>query len=138
MMERLLDIEIVADNYIFGFFFYYFIGMVISRTGSLLERPLRFGLKIQSKESYVKAEQKDPKIQTLLQDANTYRTIAALGLLCFVGLIANQFIYRPIEDPAVFWLLITFVTLIAALFVFSYRKQNNHIISRVNAAKGGK
>src|SRR5437016_6550539 len=74
-------------------FLYYFVGLVISRLGSLTVGPALRKIKfVQFAEykDYLTASRKDPKIEVFLELGNTYRTLtASFGLLILVKLYAR-------------------------------------------------
>jgi len=131
VLGKIFNYNLITGDIVFWIFIYYFIGMILSRIGSvILERPLLFGIKLSSKSRYVQAEKSDSKIQTLQQDANTYRTIVAMSLVVFVALIINQICIYPL-DTKYFWASVAVSVLIGILFTASFRKQIRHIISRI-------
>lgn len=132
--KRLTDYDFVQDDNILGAFLYYFIGMVISRFGSVIIEPIlkkvKF-LKFREYNKYVIASKKDSKIELLSEVNNTYRTLNSMmiSILCLK-------IYKSIEtkfslDNSVS--LVTLTILIFILFIFSYRKQTNYITKRIDA-----
>lgn len=128
--------SIDLKNVLLAAFVCYFIGMLISRVGSLfVEPPLRkIGfLKFSNYSDFVHASAHDTKIETLSEVNNTYRTICALILsLTFVWAYSAAERRWPSMSPVTPYLLGTFVL---ALFLFSYRKQTAYITKRVNAHK---
>jgi hypothetical protein len=118
---------------------YYFCGMVVSRIGSLVVEKVCIEVKFVSyapKKDYIDAAKKDELIPKLLETSNLYRTCAGMSLMiaiCKLYInIAHQFIlYREIT----FWVVII---LMFVLFVCSFRKQTNQILSRVHASKENK
>lgn len=122
------------DNIALGFFLYYFYGLVISRIGSLLVEPLlkRLGfLRFADYLQFVEACKNDPKIETLSESNNMYRTICSL-LLVLVALGGyNKLVQRfPqfVRYESGFLL-----ALLLIMFLFSYRKQSAYITKRVKA-----
>lgn len=128
------DYNFIQDNEFVGAFFYYFIGMVISRFGSLFIEPfLKWTafLKFSDYKDYVAASKKDEKIELFSEVNNTYRTIISLFLLLLVVRTYNHF--QDIWDiPDNITILITIVSVLL-LFLFSYRKQTSYITKRIEA-----
>lgn len=131
--------DLVQDNMVVGIFIYYFLGMVISRIGSLVIEPIlkktRF-LKFADYADYIAAAKKDEKIDLLSEANNTYRTITAMILLLLLLKL-----YRYLE---ITWALSSQTTIylmtgiLACIFLFSHRKQTSFIkrrIELVNARK---
>lgn len=117
-----------------AFFFYYFIGLVISRVGSLFVEPTLQYLKlIQYSEykNFVKANSKDPKIDVLLEVSNMYRTIIALFIALPILVLYEKisFIWPWFSKSEPYLILTTLL----ALFIFSYKKQVAYIRKRVEA-----
>ena len=127
--------EIELSGVVECLFVYYFLGMVISRIGSLVIEELfkKWKLiKYADKRQYVKAVNKDSRIEDLIATSNMYRTCAALFLTLSVAkgysLLAIRF---SIPD----WLTVLLVALLLLLlFSVSFIKQTRHIVSRVDIA----
>src|SRR5260221_6154572 len=122
----------IQHDVIVGAFVYYFIGLVISRFGSLVIEPLLkksgFLVFIDYKR-VVTASQKDSKIDLFSQQNNIYRSFCTIFILLLVlkwyELIEKEF---PILTYMDLYLLIV---LLLIMFLFSYRKQTRYIIKRV-------
>ena len=125
----------IQDNVLVAVFAYYFIGLVISRMGSLLIEPLlkKVGfLKFAEYSQFVAASKVDKKLDELSEVNNMYRTLCSLfvfllGLIAFDALAA---IYPTLKIGAPYAVAVGLLV----LFVFSYRKQTDYIVKRVNAA----
>lgn len=123
----------MQDNLVIGVFIYYFIGLVISRIGSLIVEPiLKYFtfLKYADYKDYVHALQKDSSIAILLEVNNMYRTICSLFLVVFI-LKA----YEKLEIIIGFlpnWRSEILITSMLLLFLFSYKKLTNYIVKRVH------
>lgn len=131
--DKITSYSFLQKDIIVGLFVYYFIGLVISRVGSLLvESFLKKAklLKFEPYNDFLSACKNDQKIELLSEINNMYRTISSL----FILLIALK-IYEWIENshPTLksysIFLLILFLLL---LFIFSYIKQTNFINKRIN------
>jgi hypothetical protein len=134
LASKLTSYNFIQQDILLGAFLYYFIGLVISRIGSIFIEPLlkfiKF-LKFADYKRFVKASKADTTIDTLSEVNNMYRTICSLFLI----LIAiNGF-----EWLSTNWLFLSerkFETLTAflfLLFLFSYRKQTHYITKRIEA-----
>lgn len=118
-------------------FFYYFVGLTISRVGSLVIEPVmrRCGLLAENDYShFVKASRKDPKLEVLLEVGNTYRTLASAFILLPILLGLHHLAARlglPKE------LLTSAATIaLAAIFIVSFLKQSEFIRKRIGTNKG--
>jgi hypothetical protein len=126
---QLLQKDIVA-----GLFLYYFVGMVVSRFGSLVIGPILRWLsfiKFEEYKSFVVASKKDPQLEVLSEVNNTYRTFCSLFtlLLCLRG-------YEKIEErfPVLrAWSLLLLLFLLFVMFIFAYRKQTSFVVNRIKA-----
>ena|SRR5690348_16648116 len=126
---RLLQKDLVT-----GLFLYYFLGMVVSRFGSLVISPALKGLKFvkfADYKSFVVASKKDPQIEILSEVNNTYRTISSL-----FALLLLLKIYAKVEAGLPWlkgWESMLIVVLLLITFLFAYRKQTSFIVKRIKA-----
>jgi sterol desaturase/sphingolipid hydroxylase (fatty acid hydroxylase superfamily) len=126
----------IQKDIVLGIFLYYFIGLVISRIGSIIIEPfLKFTSFIHFKDykDFVKAEKEDPKIDLLSEVNNMYRTLCSLFLMLLLLLV--------FEKIAMIWAFLNYNSLIIliiallVLFMFSYRKQSKYISDRIDSNK---
>ena len=124
------------DSIVVSLFVYYFIGLVISRFGSLVVEPLlqksRF-LTFAAYRDYVAACAVDELIADLSEVNNMYRTlcahfIALAGLLVFDRFAKST----PFLFTAAPYLVAGGFLLV---FLFSYRKQTKYIVERIDIVK---
>ncbi len=130
--SKFTHFSFVQQDIILGLFFYYFIGLVISRFGSLAIEPflrrLSF-IKFVEYKDFIVASKKDEKVELLSEVNNTYRTICSL----FALLILLK-LYEGIEDvfPALKdWSGIILIILLLIIFLFAYRKQTIFVVKRI-------
>lgn len=127
---------LVSGNVVVDLIVVYFTGMTLSRVGSLMIEPICKWTRIvtyANYEDYLEAVKRDAIIPTLLQENNTYRTLAATFLALLFVKIALYFQSRLTSTNLHLnwlWLIALFV-----LFLLSYRKQTAYIRKRVNRAK---
>ena len=137
-LREITNFDLVQENNFLGAVLYYFIGLVISRFGSLIigkilqSKRLKF-IKFADYKDYITACDKDNKIELFSEVNNMYRTL--ISLFCTLLL---SVLYELIAD----WLNISektsYIMLIIALiivFVFSYRKQTGFVVKRVDSRK---
>lgn len=112
---------------------FYFVGVLISRFGSLFVEPaLRYtGIAVYANyNSYLAACERDNKIETLVEDSNQYRTYIALFVLLALSLgfevAASKY---ELTDMARGLVLLAAAL---ALFIMAYRKQTSFIHKRVS------
>lgn len=128
--------NLVQDDIVIGVFLYYFIGLVISRIGSIVVEPFlkwsRF-VHFSDYRDYVRASEKDKLLEVLSEANNMYRTFLSL-FLCLSIFKAFEAItaYYPSLNE---WLPVIIVLGLITLFAFSYRKQTSYISRRVSSVK---
>lgn len=132
--SQLTSYNFIQQDIFVGAFFYYFIGLLISRIGSIFIEPfLKFikFIKFADYNRFVKASKTDDRIDILSEVNNMYRTICSLFLLLLAingfDWLSSKWIFlaeRKIETLTIFLFL---------LFLFSYRKQTNYITKRIEA-----
>ncbi len=137
--RAITNYDFIQENNLLGGFLYYFIGMIISRFGSVIIEPFlkktKF-LKFREYSEYIYASKNDAKIELLSEANNTYRT---LNSMIFLLLILKLYNYCSIKFNFNITLTLTVLTmLILVLFLFSYRKQANYITKRIDANKQNK
>ena len=134
LSKQFLSVDLYSENVLYNFFVFYMLGIICNRIGSIIIEPFfKFTkiIKFASYEEYVKAELKNPKIETLNTDNNFYRTMCATILLVvaerfYIYLIAaSQFVASYKNE------ILIILTLV--LFSFSYHKQTSYIKKRVDA-----
>ncbi|WP_419210735.1 hypothetical protein ABRP32_09010 [Providencia manganoxydans] len=120
--------KFVQDNLLVGFFFYYFLGSIISRVGSLISPCIDciFRIKKTDYKDYIKAEKNDPKIEVLAEINNMYRSFYALFLILNITNITYSFTHEKINVLITIFLVISFF-----IYAFSYKKQTGFIVGRV-------
>ncbi len=136
LASKMTELELIQKDIVVGVFIYYFVGLIISRFGSLIIEPLlkkiKF-LKFADYKDFVQASAKDGKIEILSEANNMYRTFIAtfllLGLMKLYFLLAAKWYFLTDWSD---WIL---VILIIGMFLFSYRKQTNYITKRINSQK---
>ncbi len=124
----------VQQDIVLGIFLYYFIGLVISRFGSLVIEPLlkRFSfVKFADYNRFVAASKKDEKVELFSEINNTYRTLCS----CFCLLILLK-IFESIENRFHLsneWMTFFLIVFLLIMFLFSYKKQAEYITKRIKA-----
>lgn len=134
LLKGISKYDLIQENNFIGAFLYYFIGLVISRFGSLvigsLIQKMTFFIKFADYSKFVLASEKDEKINLFSEVNNMYRTIISLLVILLLGVgfeKANDILCFSNSDN-----LIILVCLLIILFAFSYRKQTSFIVKRVN------
>lgn len=134
LARALTKYNLVLEDNIIGAFLYYFVGMTISRFGSLILEPLlkkiRF-VKFRDYKKYVTASKNDSKIELLSEVNNTYRTITSMMILLML-LKLYELIDKKLCLSDNLGIAIG-LTLILIMFLFSYQKQTKYITKRIDA-----
>lgn len=132
--DRITPYSFIQENIIHGLFLYYFIGLVISRIGSLFLEPilkLTSIIRFVAYKDFILASKSDTKIDLLSEVNNMYRTISALFLVILVLKLYSKIesIWPALKNAS--FLVLTSGLLL--VFLLSYRKQTKYITKRINA-----
>lgn len=134
ILKELTGFDLTFGPVFLGLFFYYFIGVVINRIGSVIIEPLLIKCKFVTFIEYpifIKACKSDAKIETLSENNNMCRSLVALCLALLISIGYEQLI---IKFPFIgdYNSVIILIGLLL-IFIFSYRKQTNFISKRCKA-----
>lgn len=135
MCQKLYGIRLHSDHIIQEVVLFYFIGLIISRIGSLLIEPFlkRFCKhNYCSYNDYIGGSQEDSKVELLSEVNNTFRTMIALGIVSLVTDIIIR-ISSQLRFISAYYSIIIAVLFIA-LFIASYIKQTKMVSQRVESA----
>lgn len=127
---------IPLDNVIVGAFVCYFIGLVVSRFGSLIIEPLlkKIGfIKFADYSDFIASSKKDTKIELFSEVNNMYRTLSSLIVLSLL-LKFYEFLEKKISGLSE-WSLYILLVLLLTMFLLSYRKQTKYISKRIEENK---
>jgi hypothetical protein len=132
--KEITSYSLLHENLIVGFFIYYFIGLVVSRFGSLVIEPLLIKisfLKFADYKEFVSTSKKDDKIELLSEINNMYRTLCSMFILLLLLKLYEliEFILPILKD----WNTYILVVLLLVMFLLSYRKQTNYITKRIKS-----
>lgn len=131
-----------GDNLLEELFLWYFIGVIISRIGSICVEKCLKKIRCKGKpylefadyQKYLEATDAHPFLKTLMETSNMYRTMIALAISLIVAYVYDWVGYDWICTYFPFGVKGAFVVLcilLAILFVISYRKQTDYIKRRV-------
>lgn len=126
---------IYQENVVLGVFIYYFVGLTISRIGSIFIGPLVSKVarvRFSAYSDFIKASQKDPKIEMLSEVNNMYRTVVSM-LICFIVTAMVVDVLEVFPTLANYGEYAAPASLLL-LFVLSYKKQTEFIRKRVSGA----
>ena len=131
-------IDLPAGDIATALLIYYFVGLAISRLGSVVLEPLAKAVRFVSYSdygAYLRACVTDPKIELMVEVSNTYRTLVmtfAAILLTALGNAAADRLHLEIE-----WRNVIMMVALMTLFAFSFRKQAAYVAKRVAHATSG-
>ena len=127
--------NLIQDDILIAVFAYYFMGLVISRIGSLFLEPFlkKLGfIKFAEYREFVAASKIDNKIDELSEANNMYRTLCSLFIVLLILItfdaLANAYPILSVCAPY------AVVVVLLILFVFSYRKQTDYVVKRIKVA----
>jgi len=126
--------QLIQKDIVTGVFLYYFMGLVVSRFGSLVIGPalkrVSF-IKFDDYKAFVAASKKDPQVEVLSEVNNTYRTLCSLFcLLLLLKLYAKIEALLPVLRG---WDATLLIVLLLFMFLFAYKKQTSFVVKRIKA-----
>lgn len=139
ILSNISNYNFIQKDLLIGAFLYYFIGLIISRIGSIVIEPLlkkwKF-LKFADYSDFVIYSKKDEKIELFSEINNMYRTIVALFVTLFI-VKSSILIFNKFGINYTFQSIIVLILLLI-LFLFSYQKQTDYISKRIKTLKENK
>ncbi len=132
LAERLTSVSLIQKDIVLGVFLYYFMGLVISRIGSLFIEPILKAtgfVKFADYSEFINASKEDTKIEMLSESNNMYRTFCSVFLFLLVLKLYEYILSRipAIND----WNQEIILSVLLLLFLFSYKKQTKYITKRI-------
>ena len=134
-VDKMTNYSFLQKDMIAGLFLYYFIGMIVSRIGSLFVEPLlkQVGfLKFADYSDFAHASKEDEKISALSEQNNQYRTMVTMILMLGFLKLWEVCVADVLPNNAE---LLVFLLASLILFMHAYKKQTEFIASRVNRHK---
>ncbi len=132
LAKSFLFIDLTQGDIVLDVFVYYFVGLVVSRFGSLLIETLlkkiKF-LKFAKHEDFIAVSKNDPKLEVLSQENNVYRTFISMFVLLLLSKL--YFHIRIIYPHLQNWDFYVLISLLLIMFLYSYRKQTMYIFNRI-------
>ena len=133
-LRLLTSYDLVINEAILGAFLYYFIGMIISRIGSIILEPILKKtsiVKFSDYKKFISASKNDEKIELFSEVNNMYRTFLSMLVILLLIVIYENF-SSLINLSQTIKSIIGLLVLIL-LFIFSYRKQTDYINKRIDS-----
>jgi hypothetical protein len=134
LLGKFTTYSLIQDNLVIGVFVYYFIGLVVSRFGSLVIEPIlrkTSFVQFAPYAHFVAASKSDPTLEILSEVNNMYRTLASM-LVLLLSCSAYQWLEATLPSLKP-WDKYTFTILLLIMFLFSYRKQTEYVRKRIEA-----
>ncbi len=132
LAKSFLFIDLTQGDIVLDVFVYYFVGLVVSRFGSLvietLLKKIKF-LKFAKHEDFIAVSKNDPKLEVLSQENNVYRTFISMFVLLLLSKL--YFHIRIIYPHLQNWDFYVLISLLLIMFLYSYRKQTMYIFNRI-------
>lgn len=139
LLKFMFGINILSDKWFENLVVFYFVGMVLSRIGSIIIEPIMKKIKVVKHapySDYVKASSIEPLVDTLSEVNNTYRTLLSTFICAFMYKVCITINEICLINEVTFlqknkdWILII---LLIILFSFSYVKQASYVRKRVES-----
>lgn len=139
LLKFMFGINILSDNWFENLIVFYFVGMVLSRIGSIIIEPIMKKIKVikyAPYSDYVKASSIEPLVDTLSEVNNTYRTLLSTFICTFMYKVCVTINKICLKNEVTFlqenkdWILLI---LLIILFSFSYVKQTSYVRKRVES-----
>lgn len=139
LLKFMFGINILSDKWFENLVVFYFVGMVLSRIGSIIIEPIMKKIKVVKYapySDYVKASSIEPLVDTLSEVNNTYRTLLSTFICAFLYKVCITINEICLINEVTFlqknkdWILII---LLIILFSFSYVKQASYVRKRVES-----
>ena len=133
LADTITPYNFAQDDILLAIFIYYFIGLSVSRFGSLIIEPLLKKISFIEFADYTKeylpAIKKDSSIEILSEINNVYRTISSVFVLLVIlkiySLLENKFLF--LHEFGIYILGI----LLLIMFFYSYKKQTKYVKDKV-------
>ena len=139
LARSLTSFDWIQAELLVGLIFYYFVGMVISRFGSIVIEPMLKWLKVIEfvpYQQFVTAAKVDDKIDVLSEQNNVYRTLVSMLLL--LGLLAVLDWSSIANSIPTYVASAALLVCLLLLFVIAYSKQTKYVTARVKNAENSK
>lgn len=126
------SLNLIQDDILVGIFLYYFIGVIISRIGSILVEPIYIKLRLikyADYPDYLQAKSKDEGISLLLEQNNMYRTLCAIPIALALIKAYEYLLSILLKLKDFNWVIVGIFLL--CLFSASFIKQTKYLVKRI-------
>ena len=152
LFSAFYDVQMLSGEWLKDLFVCYFIGIVISRIGSIIVEPVLKRIKIKNKKTkvkhpllkyaqyadYQKALEHSPKLEILLEVNNMYRTLLSMAICLLVSKLYFKIMSLLVQNGCsvsndlTIWIALIFLVII---FVCSFVKQTNYVRNNIEVYK---
>ena len=135
ILKETTNYNLYQKDLLIGAFLYYFIGLIISRIGSVLIENFLKHKKIDFVKELdiiklLKAFKADHKIEIFFEVCNMYRTITAMFLLLILIKGYEIIIKNLIQHNSLLYIILEILGFM--IFLFAYKKQNKYVFDCTN------
>lgn len=136
LAKNFLFVDLTQGDIVLDVFVYYFVGLMVSRFGSLvietLLKKIKF-LKFSKHEDFIAVSKNDPRLEVLSQENNVYRTFISMFVLLLLSklYLHIRIVYPHLQN----WDFYILISLLLIMFLYSYRKQTVYIFNKINKSK---
>jgi len=131
LAANITSVNLIQSDIVIGVFVYYFIGLIISRVGSLIIEPvLKWAHFIETYgyKEYADKAKNDPFLDTLLRVNNMYRTICSMSIFLLLLKVYDIIVRKADSGPYTYFVI---PGLFFILFIFAVKKQTGYIRKRL-------
>jgi uncharacterized membrane protein len=138
LLRLFTSYNLIVNEVIVGAFLYYFIGLIISRIGSLVIEPILKKtslIKFSDYGKFISASKKDEKIELFSEVNNMYRTFISMLLILLLIVIYEKF--SSFINLSHFVKAIIGLISLIIIFILAYKKQTGYINKRIDSQEDG-
>lgn len=139
-IEQITSFSFTSDDILYKLFIYYISGMILSRIGSTIIEPIykKYCIVVYAGyKDYLEAAEKDPKLDILVMENNTYRTLVSTFLVMLLLFLLDQIEWLRDKYDSIYATVI-YLLLLISLMTLSFRKQTSFIRNRTHKKIGKK
>lgn len=139
-IEQITSFCFTPDDILYKLFIYYVSGMILSRIGSTIIEPIykKFCIVVYAGyKDYLDAAEKDPKLDILVMENNTYRTLVSTFIVMLFLYLMDQIEWLHDKYDS-FVAIVIYLLLLVGLMTLSFRKQTSFVRSRTHNNLGKK
>lgn len=139
-IEQITSFSFTPGDILYKLFIYYVTGMILSRIGSTIIEPIykKYCIVVYAGyKDYLEAAEKDPKLDILVMENNTYRTFVSTFIVMLLVFLLDQIEWLHDKYDS-FFAIVIYLLLLIGLMTLSFRKQTSFVRSRTHKNLGKK